>query len=87
MRLEEALTHEDSRAGAIEALRGLVDAIVLTPATDGLQIELQGNLAAMLRSAKSQKGDRHLPPFAGLLGATQSTDENEVVRMSYLRDR
>jgi site-specific DNA recombinase len=81
MRLEKALTHEDSRAGATEVLRGLLDAIVLTPTADGLQIELQGNLAAMLRAAKAQKGDGHVPPFAGLLGTTPSTDEDEVVRI------
>jgi hypothetical protein len=81
MRLEEAPTHEESRAGAVEALRGLVEAIVLTPAAEGLRIELQGNLAAMLRAAKAQNGDRRVPPFAGLLGATPSAEEDEVVRI------
>jgi site-specific DNA recombinase len=40
----------DSRAEATEALRGLVDAIVLSPDESGkaLQIDLRGNLAAML---------------------------------------
>ena len=36
-----------------EALRGLIDAIVLTPDQGELQIELKGNLAAMLGAAKN----------------------------------
>lgn len=45
-----ALQEPDSRSEATEALRGLVDAIVLTPDQDGetLQIELRENLAVML---------------------------------------
>jgi site-specific DNA recombinase len=48
--LARALQDSDSRSEATEALRGLVDAIVLTPdqAGDTFQIELRGNLAAML---------------------------------------
>jgi DNA invertase Pin-like site-specific DNA recombinase len=47
--LARALQEPDTRSEATEALRGLVDAIVLTPDQDGetLQIELRGNLAAM----------------------------------------
>ena len=46
----------DSRSEATEALRGLVDAIVLTPdqAGETLQIELRGNLAAMLGANSCQ---------------------------------
>lgn len=46
----KALQEPDTRSEATEALRGLVDAIVLTPdpAREALQIELRGNLAAML---------------------------------------
>ena len=40
---------------AAEALRGLVDAIVLVPAAGGLRIELWGNLAAMLSEAQNAK--------------------------------
>ena len=69
-----ALEHPDTRTEAAEAIRGLIDAIVLTPVTDaleaqvvrggrriqaeagrqesGLQIELRGNLAAMLSAAQ-----------------------------------
>ena len=48
--LAKALQDPDGRSEATEALRGLVDAIVLAPDQDGeaLQIELKGNLAAML---------------------------------------
>jgi DNA invertase Pin-like site-specific DNA recombinase len=48
--LAKALQEPESRSEATEALRGLVDAIVLTPdqASETLQIELRGNLAAML---------------------------------------
>jgi site-specific DNA recombinase len=48
--LARALQAPESRIEATEALRGLVDAIVLTPAANGeeLGIELRGNLAAML---------------------------------------
>jgi hypothetical protein len=48
--LAKALQEPDTRSEATEALRGLVDAIVLTPDAIGetLQIDLRGNLAAML---------------------------------------
>ena len=47
----------ESRSEATEALRGLVDAIVLTPnaSGDALQIELRGNLAAMLGATVQSK--------------------------------
>ena len=55
--LARALQDPDSRSEATEALRGLVDAIVLTPAADGseLGIELRGNLAAMLGATVQTK--------------------------------
>jgi hypothetical protein len=39
----------------IYACRGLIDAIVLTPDQGELQIELKGNLAAMLSAAENAK--------------------------------
>jgi hypothetical protein len=47
----------ESRSEATEALRGLVDAIVLTPdhAREALQIDLRGNLAAMLGATVQTK--------------------------------
>jgi site-specific DNA recombinase len=53
--LAEGLQHEESRPEAAEALRALVDAIVLTPEAGELKIELKGNLAAMLGSAQNAK--------------------------------
>ena len=55
--LARALQEPDSRSEATEALRGLVDAIVLTPdqAGETLQIELRGNLAAMLGATVQTK--------------------------------
>ena len=53
--LAQALEHQETRTEATEALRGLVDAIVLTPAEDGLKIELKGNLAAMLGATVQSK--------------------------------
>ena len=50
-----ALEHPETRTEASEALRGLIDAIVLTPDQGELQIELKGNLAAMLGAAQNAK--------------------------------
>ena len=57
MELAKALQEPESRIEATEALRGLVDAIVLTPAagTEELAIELRGNLAAMLGGTVPRK--------------------------------
>ena len=40
---------------ATQTLRGLIDAIILTPADGELRIELKGNLAAMLSAATNAK--------------------------------
>jgi site-specific DNA recombinase len=53
--LASALQNADSCSEAAEALRGLVDAIVLVPAGNELRIELKGNLAAMLSAAQNAK--------------------------------
>jgi site-specific DNA recombinase len=45
----------ETRTEASEALRGLIDAIVLTPSQGELQIELKGNLAATLGAAQNAK--------------------------------
>ena len=49
------LEHSETRSEASETLRGLIDAIVLTPNQGELQIELKGNLAAMLGAAQNAK--------------------------------
>jgi site-specific DNA recombinase len=53
--LAQALEQPETRAEASEALRGLIDAIVLTPDQGELQIDLKGNLAAMLGAAQNAK--------------------------------
>jgi hypothetical protein len=54
--LASALQNAESRSEAAEALRGLVDAIVLVPAGNELRIELKGNLAAMaVRGSKCEE--------------------------------
>lgn len=53
--LAAALEHPETRPEAAEAIRGLVDAIVLNPVENELRIELKGNLAAMLSAAQNAK--------------------------------
>jgi site-specific DNA recombinase len=53
--LASALQNAESRSEAAEALRGLVDAIILVPAGNELRIELKGNHAAMLCAAQNAK--------------------------------
>jgi len=57
LELDRTLQEPETRTEATEALRGLVDAIVLTPAAGGqeLGIELRGNLAAMLGATVQSK--------------------------------
>ena len=63
--LAQALEHPETRTEASEALRGLIDAIVLTPNQGELQIELKGNLAAMLgRPPKCEEVARNGRPLA-----------------------
>ena len=47
-----ALEHEDSRAGATNAIRGLIEAIVLEPDGGRLKIRLKGDVAGMLSAAR-----------------------------------
>jgi site-specific DNA recombinase len=53
--LAAALQREDTRLEASEMLRGLIEAIVLTPEKGQFRIELRGNLAAMLTAAQQTK--------------------------------
>ncbi len=53
--LAQALERSETRTEAREALRGLIDAITLTPDQGELRIELKGNLAAMLSAATNAK--------------------------------
>ena len=49
--MAQALDHPETRTEDSDALRGLIDAIVLTPDEGVLRIELKGNPAAMLGAA------------------------------------
>jgi site-specific DNA recombinase len=53
--LAHALEAAETRTEAREALRGLIDAITLTPEMSTLRIELKGNLAAMLGATVQSK--------------------------------
>jgi site-specific DNA recombinase len=50
-----ALESEESRTGAADAIRALVEAIVLKPDGDQLTITLKGDLAGMLSAARDSK--------------------------------
>jgi len=50
-----ALESEESRTGATDAIRALVEVILLEPDGDQLRITLKGDLAGMLRAARDSK--------------------------------
>ena len=50
-----ALENEESRTGAADAIRALVEAILLEPDGDELKITLKGDLAGMLNAARDSK--------------------------------
>jgi site-specific DNA recombinase len=50
-----ALESADGRTGAVEAIRALIEAIVLQPDGDQLKITLKGDLAGMLSAARDSK--------------------------------
>ena len=50
-----ASEREDGRTGAVEAIRALVEAILLEPDGGQLKITLKGDLAWMLRAARDSK--------------------------------
>ena len=85
-RWREALEHQESRTEAAEALRGLIDAIVLTPKEGELKIELKGNLAAMLKAAQAQSSGASLAPL-GRWGDERSPDDDDLCAVCFLRDR
>jgi site-specific DNA recombinase len=78
--LARGLEHEESRTAAAEALRGLIDAIVLTPQEGELRIELQGNLAAMLKAAQAQSTGAPLAPL-GRWGDERSPSDDDLVQI------
>ena len=50
-----ALESEESRTGARQAIRALIEAILLEPDGDQLKITLKGDLAGMLSAARDSK--------------------------------
>ena len=70
-RLAEALELPESHSEATEVLRGLIDEITLTPREGALQIDLKGNLAAMLSAAQppSRACENEQRASASLAGA------------------
>ena len=56
--LHEALARSDTRAEASEALRARIEAVLLVPEDGRLQVELRGDLAALLACASGQKKPR-----------------------------
>jgi site-specific DNA recombinase len=50
-----ALESEESRTGAVDAIRALIEAIVLEPDGDQLKITLKGDLAGMLSASRDSK--------------------------------
>lgn len=53
--LANALNEPDVRSEAAEALRALIDKVVLTPSEDGYDIDLHGDLAGILALASGKK--------------------------------
>ena len=51
----QALEHEDSRLGATNAIRELIEAILLEPDGEQLKITLKGDLAGMLSASRDSK--------------------------------
>ena len=56
--LEEALADPDDGAQAMEMIRALIDALVLTPEGGKLRIDLTGELAAILSIAQKDQRPR-----------------------------
>jgi len=50
-----ALESEETRTGARDAIRALIEAIMLEPDGDQLKITLKGDLAGMLSAARDSK--------------------------------
>jgi len=60
-RLEEALDDPETRAEAMEIIRGMIDRIVLTPVEEGLRAELYGDLAEIVAACETVEGKKELP--------------------------
>ena len=54
--LAAALNTSEAQADSADALRGLIDEVVLTPSNDGYAVDLKGDLAGILAMASGGKG-------------------------------
>jgi hypothetical protein len=79
MQLARGLEPEESSTAAAEPLRGLIDAIVLTPQEGELKIELHG-LAAMLKTAQAQSTGAAFVPL-GRWADERSPDDDDLVQI------
>jgi len=61
-------------------MRGLIDAIVLTPQGGELKIERQGNLAAMLKAAQMQSAGAALVPL-GRWGDERAPGDDDLIQI------
>ena len=53
--LAQALSDPSIRTGALEIIRGLIERVTIQHERDGVQIELEGALAAMVGLAQNDK--------------------------------
>ena len=77
--LVRGLEQEESRTAAADALRGLIDAIVLSPQKGALRIELPDNLAAMLKAAHAQTTGASLAPLGHWEDERSPSDDDLVL--------
>jgi len=68
-KLNEAINNETSRDETVEAIRQLIDQVILTPKDDHLQITLRGVLPAIIAFAADKKPVRNQPEADFLTGA------------------
>ena len=59
--LEHALRAPDTHQEAFELIRGLIDSVQLMPVAGELEIELRGDLAAILALSEPARGSRYSP--------------------------
>jgi site-specific DNA recombinase len=59
--LEASLRQPDTGRAAFELIRGLIDAITLTPVEGKLNIELRGDLAGILAMSEAGKAGAFSP--------------------------
>jgi hypothetical protein len=78
-----ALESEESRTGAVEAIRALTEAILIEPDGDKLKITLKGDLAGMLSAARDSKRSsdtgRPLGPHKAGCGGAQPAEFGVLV--------